>query len=36
MLGLSKHVSKAHFGQGASKLKDSKVGGQKKVRQFEF
>ena len=34
MLGLSKEVSKVHFGPGASKLQDSKVGGQKNLKHF--
>ena len=34
MLGLSKDVSKNHFGPGALKLQDSKVGGQKKGETF--
>ena len=34
MLGLSNEVSKVHFGPGASKLQDSKFGGQKKLETF--
>ena len=36
MLGLSKDVSKVYFGPGASKLQDSKVGGQKKGSRLCF